>query len=168
MPWNLSILWSPLKIWTPTKFTIANFGHPVSKSWLRPWSRTSSILLSLCSEVLLVQQSFFIYFFVFVFRFSLCSIMYPSIAYFSNSFCVKSDEKRNSKKKKKKNLIRILCVGSFLPFLFLSSLQPFFLPYLLQHPLPCHRGILSMKSTRPYPYPPSQRTFSHRYANPPP
>ena len=36
--WNLSILWSPLKIWTPKNFTLANFRHPVSKSWLRPWS----------------------------------------------------------------------------------------------------------------------------------
>ena len=36
--WNLSILWSPFKIWTPKNFTIANFGHPVSKYWLRPWT----------------------------------------------------------------------------------------------------------------------------------
>ena len=35
--WNLSILWSPLIIWMPKNYTIANFGHPVSKSWLRPW-----------------------------------------------------------------------------------------------------------------------------------
>ena len=35
--WNLGILWSPLNIWTPKDFTIAKFGHPVSKSWLRPW-----------------------------------------------------------------------------------------------------------------------------------
>ena len=33
--WNMSILWSPLKIWTPQNFTTANFRHPVSKSWLR-------------------------------------------------------------------------------------------------------------------------------------
>ena len=33
--WNMSILWSPLKIWTPKKFTTANFRHPVAKSWLR-------------------------------------------------------------------------------------------------------------------------------------
>ena len=32
---NMSILWSPLKIWTPKNFTTANFRHPVSKSWLR-------------------------------------------------------------------------------------------------------------------------------------
>ena len=38
--WNMSILWSPFKIWTPKNFTIANFRHPVSKSWLRHWSRT--------------------------------------------------------------------------------------------------------------------------------
>ena len=31
----MSILWSPLKIWTPKNFTTANFRHPVSKSWLR-------------------------------------------------------------------------------------------------------------------------------------
>ena len=36
VPWsNMSILWSPLKIWTPKDFTTANFRHPVSKSWLR-------------------------------------------------------------------------------------------------------------------------------------
>ena len=35
--WNMSILWSPLKIWTPKNFTTANFRHPVSKSWLRHW-----------------------------------------------------------------------------------------------------------------------------------
>ena len=33
--WNMSILWSPLKIWTPKNFTTAKFRHPVSKSWLR-------------------------------------------------------------------------------------------------------------------------------------
>ena len=31
----LSTLLSPLKNWTPQNFTIVNFGHPVSKSWLR-------------------------------------------------------------------------------------------------------------------------------------
>ena len=39
--WNLSILWSPLKIWTPQKFSIANFRHPVSNSWLRHCSHPS-------------------------------------------------------------------------------------------------------------------------------
>ena len=34
--WNMSIVWSPLNFWTPQNFTIANFRHPVSKSWLRP------------------------------------------------------------------------------------------------------------------------------------
>ena len=33
---NLSILLPPLKIWMPKNLTIANFRHPVSKSWLRP------------------------------------------------------------------------------------------------------------------------------------
>ena len=33
--WNMSILWSPLKIWTPQNFTTANFRHPLSKSWLK-------------------------------------------------------------------------------------------------------------------------------------
>ena len=44
--WNLSILWFLLKIWTPKTFTIANFRHQVSKSWLRPCMTTnnSSIL----------------------------------------------------------------------------------------------------------------------------
>ena len=32
-----STLLSPLKIWTPQNFIIANFRHPVSNSWLRPW-----------------------------------------------------------------------------------------------------------------------------------
>ena len=32
--WNMSILWSPSKFWMPQNFTIANFRHPVSKSWL--------------------------------------------------------------------------------------------------------------------------------------
>ena len=32
---NLNILWS-LKFCTPKDFTIVNFGHPVSKPWLRP------------------------------------------------------------------------------------------------------------------------------------
>ena len=36
--WNLSILWSTFKIWMPKNFTIANFRHPVSKFWLRPWA----------------------------------------------------------------------------------------------------------------------------------
>ena len=34
--WNLGILWSPLKNWTPQNFAIANFVHLVSKCWLRP------------------------------------------------------------------------------------------------------------------------------------
>ena len=37
--WNMSILWSPLKIGTPQNFTTANFRHPVSKSWLRHWAQ---------------------------------------------------------------------------------------------------------------------------------
>ena len=36
--WNMSILWSPFKIWMPKDFIIANFRHPLSKSELRPWS----------------------------------------------------------------------------------------------------------------------------------
>ena len=39
---NLSILWPPLKIMMPNKFTIANSGHPVSKSWQRPCSPVST------------------------------------------------------------------------------------------------------------------------------
>ena len=34
---NLCILRSPLKIWMPQIFKIANFGHPVSKSWTRSY-----------------------------------------------------------------------------------------------------------------------------------
>ena len=37
--WDMSILWYPLKIWTPKNFTTAKFRHPVSKSWLRHWPR---------------------------------------------------------------------------------------------------------------------------------
>ena len=40
--WNLSILWSPIKIWTSKNFKTANLGHPVSKSWLWPWTGHSS------------------------------------------------------------------------------------------------------------------------------
>ena len=43
--WNLSILWSPFKIWTPQNFTMANFRHPISKSSLRHvLLRTAGIL----------------------------------------------------------------------------------------------------------------------------
>ena len=38
--WNMSILWSPLKIWMPKDFTAANFRHTVSKSWLRHCTRS--------------------------------------------------------------------------------------------------------------------------------
>ena len=38
--WNMSILWYPLKFWTPKNFTMGNFRHPVSKSWLRPCLHT--------------------------------------------------------------------------------------------------------------------------------
>ena len=33
----VSIVWSPSKDRTPQNLTINNFGHPVSKAWLRPW-----------------------------------------------------------------------------------------------------------------------------------
>ena len=33
----MNILMSPMKNRTPKNDTIDNFGHPVSKSWLRPW-----------------------------------------------------------------------------------------------------------------------------------
>ena len=36
---NLSGVWSPLTNGVPQNFAIANFGHPVSKSWLRPCCR---------------------------------------------------------------------------------------------------------------------------------
>ena len=39
LTFNLSILWPPLKVRTPQNYTIVNFGHPVSKSWLRPCYR---------------------------------------------------------------------------------------------------------------------------------
>ena len=52
---NLNILWSSLKIWMPINFTIANFGHPVSKSWLRP---LSSIFLSILSTFCAYLQTF--------------------------------------------------------------------------------------------------------------
>ena len=54
--WNMSILWFPLKIWTPKNFTTANFRHPVSKSWLRHWAsifiqNQFCIVFHLCSKV---------------------------------------------------------------------------------------------------------------------
>ena len=43
---NLSMLLPPLKVWTPKNLTdFANFGHPVSKSWLRPCLKTSLLML---------------------------------------------------------------------------------------------------------------------------
>ena len=41
--WNMSITWSPLKIWTPNNFTTAKFRHPVSKSWLRHWGVVQAV-----------------------------------------------------------------------------------------------------------------------------
>ena len=42
---NLNILCSALKNRMPKKFTIANIGHQVSKSWLGPWH---DCVLSVC------------------------------------------------------------------------------------------------------------------------
>ena len=53
--WNMSILWSPLKIWTPQNFTTANFRHPVSKSWLRHC--LFSIRLQSCPDGLVIIAS---------------------------------------------------------------------------------------------------------------
>ena len=33
---RFKILCSPLEYWTPKKFMIPHFGHPLLKSWLRP------------------------------------------------------------------------------------------------------------------------------------
>ena len=33
---NMSVLHSSFKMWIPPNFTTANFGHSVSKSYLRP------------------------------------------------------------------------------------------------------------------------------------
>ena len=38
--WNRSFLWAPLKIWMPKYFTIAKFGHTVSKFRLRPCAKS--------------------------------------------------------------------------------------------------------------------------------
>ena len=54
--WNMSILWSPLKIWTPKNSTTANFRHPVSKSWLRHCPQMSTHVPGL--------QPFFYFFFM--------------------------------------------------------------------------------------------------------
>ena len=43
--WNLSKLWSPLKMWAPEDFTSNYFGHPVSKSWPIPCSKVYHILM---------------------------------------------------------------------------------------------------------------------------
>ena len=56
---NQSILWSPWKIGTPLNFTIAYFGHPVSKSWLRPWllMLTANKNTSLTNLMIFCRQS---------------------------------------------------------------------------------------------------------------
>ena len=57
--WNMRILWSPLKIWTPKYFTTANFRHPVSKSWLKQvgwWRRWQCSLLRAWLCLLTTQQ----------------------------------------------------------------------------------------------------------------
>ena len=46
--WNLSILWSPLKIRMPKIFTSANFRHPVSKSWLKAPAFMPRVLFENC------------------------------------------------------------------------------------------------------------------------
>ena len=39
-------MWFPLKNGMPRNFTFVNFGHPVSKSWLRPYDQVNVILVS--------------------------------------------------------------------------------------------------------------------------
>ena len=53
---NLSILWSPFRIWTPKILKFGNFGHPVSKSWLRPWIRAKFHLQKLPKGVVYRNQ----------------------------------------------------------------------------------------------------------------
>ena len=48
--WNLSRLWSPLKMWTPKNFTMANFRHPLSNSWLRHCIRVLDKTEKLCVQ----------------------------------------------------------------------------------------------------------------------
>ena len=55
--WNLSILWPSLKIWMPKNFTIGNFGHRVSKPWLRPWFTVFSIEYECLDTVTLTCRS---------------------------------------------------------------------------------------------------------------
>ena len=57
--WNVSILCSPLKIWAPKNFTIANFRQPVSKSWLRPWVTRWFKLISMSTHFLGTSKLFF-------------------------------------------------------------------------------------------------------------
>ena len=56
--WNMSILWSPLKIWTSKKFTTANFRHPVSKSWLRHCYSHHFVLAKLATSSIRVKGFF--------------------------------------------------------------------------------------------------------------
>ena len=39
---EILVFFGPLKIWTPKDFIIANLGHPVSESWLRPCSEITT------------------------------------------------------------------------------------------------------------------------------
>ena len=42
-------MWSSLKFWMPQNLTFANFGHPVSRSWLRPCDHASNDFSNLCT-----------------------------------------------------------------------------------------------------------------------
>ena len=52
--WNMSILWSHLKIWMPKIFTTANFRHPVSKSWLGHYLGSSHLFLEKLTPLMLL------------------------------------------------------------------------------------------------------------------
>ena len=52
---------SPLKNRMPKKFTIANFGHPVSESWLRPFPHKSNLYIFTKSTAELIFLWFQVY-----------------------------------------------------------------------------------------------------------
>ena len=94
--WNMSILWSPLKIWTPKNSTTANFRHPVSKSWLRHWSQPwpsytwwHDLLLSNLYPVITIAVTYISVILTQLWLFSWPTSMWswPSYALCHNNFC---------------------------------------------------------------------------------
>ena len=45
-------------MWTPKSFSIANFRHPVSKSWLRPWMMIMIMMMMIMMNMMTVLEIF--------------------------------------------------------------------------------------------------------------